>query len=268
MLKLKTLTSQIIAINVLIFIIVSLLISYNPSFIDYIALKPAFLLQGKYLWTILTSMFMHASFSHLFFNMFSLFFIGSFLERIIGKKRFLYFYIISGIFAGLFFSLLSFFLGYGFLEKIFASPETIAVGASGALFGLLGILAVIIPNKKVYLIAGPLVAIIIQAIVGNLTGNSFVLSTISFIATIYIFLCIALMFSPFAETRKIIFPLELPFYLLPVIAILPLIIVGLFIELPIGNMAHLGGLLAGLGYGYYLRNKYRKKVFMLNRMIR
>lgn len=268
MFKLKTLTSQLIAVNVVIFIIASLLLSYNQSFIDYIALKPAFLFQGKYVWTILTSMFMHASFTHLFFNMFSLFFIGSFLERIIGKKRFLWFYILSGIIAGLFFSLLSFFLGYGFLERVFSNPNTMAVGASGALFGLLGILAVIIPNKKVYLIAGPLVAIIIRAIIGNLTANSFILSAVGLLSMIYILLCIFLMFSPFAETRKIILPLELPFSLLPVIAIVPLVIVGLFIELPIGNMAHLGGLLAGLAYGWYLRNKYKRKIFMLNRMIR
>jgi len=268
MIKLKSLTSQLIAVNVVIFIIASLIISYNNSFIDYFALKPAFLFQGKYLWTILTSMFMHASFSHLFFNMFSLFFIGSFLERIIGKKRFLWFYLISGIFAGLFFSVLSFFFGTGFLEKVFSNPDTMAVGASGALFGLLGILAIIIPNKKVYLIAGPLVAIIIQAIIGNLTGNNIILSAINLLSTIYIFLCIVLMFSPFAETRKIILPLEMPFSILPIIAIVPLIIVGLFIELPIGNMAHLGGLLAGLVYGWYLRNKYKKKVYMLNRMIR
>ena len=45
---------------------------------------------------------------HLFVNMFSLYFIGNFLEMIIGKKRFFWLYLISGLFAGLFFAFFAF----------------------------------------------------------------------------------------------------------------------------------------------------------------
>jgi membrane associated rhomboid family serine protease len=60
----------------------------------------------------------------------------------------------------------------------------------------------------------------------------------------------------------------MPLWLLPVVAIIPLVIVGLFFPLPIGNMAHFGGLLAGLGYGFYLRRRYKKKVQLLGRYFR
>ena len=75
------------------------------------------------------------------------------------------------------------------------------------------------------------------------------------------------MFSFNPRTRKIAVPVGMPFWLLPIIAIVPLVIIGLFVQLPIGNTAHLGGLLAGLIYGLYLRMKYKKKVEVLNRML-
>ena len=50
----------------------------------------------------------------------------------------------------------------------------------------------------------------------------------------------------------------MPFWFLPIVAIVPLVIIGLFIELPIGNTAHLGGLIAGFAYGYYLKQKTKR----------
>ena len=72
-----------------------------------------------------------------------------------------------------------------------------------------------------------------------------------------------LSFSP--VLRKIAVPLEMPFWLLPIIAIVPLVIIGLFINLPIGNTAHLGGLLIGLAYAYYLKKKYKRKTEMIKK---
>src|SRR3989344_1686622 len=100
-------TLTLVLINVALFIIFLILLTLfrnNPELLyDYIALKPSNILQGKYLWTFITSMFMQAGFFHLFANMLSLIFIGTFVERIIGQKRYLFFYLISGLLAGLFF---------------------------------------------------------------------------------------------------------------------------------------------------------------------
>ena len=52
-------------------------------------------------WQLLTYMFMHGNFSHLFFNMFALWMFGATLENIWGPKRFLLFYILCGLGAGL-----------------------------------------------------------------------------------------------------------------------------------------------------------------------
>lgn len=81
------------------------------SFYNYFALKPLNVLQGKYLWTFLTSMFMHGGFFHLFANMLSLLFIGGLVEKILGRKRYFWFYLFSGLFSGLFFVIIIFLIG-------------------------------------------------------------------------------------------------------------------------------------------------------------
>ena len=79
--------------NVFAFVVFTILISANILSIDSIALNPSNVFSGKYLWTFLSSMFMHAGFFHLFVNMLSLFFIGSLIEKIIGRKRYFWFYL-------------------------------------------------------------------------------------------------------------------------------------------------------------------------------
>jgi len=192
--------------------------------------------------------------------MLSLFFIGRFLEKLIGKKRFFWLFIISGLFAGIFFSIFSWFLGNSAIgARVFGSPETLAVGASGAIFAIAGVLALLTPKNRVYLIAGPLIAIILQVILETIFGNSPIISVLSVIITAYVFLALFAMFSFNPKMMKFALPIEMPFWMLPVVAIMPLIIIGLFIALPIGNTAHLGGFIAGAVYGVYLRIKYKKK---------
>lgn len=259
-------TTILILLNIITFIIFSILISINVLPIDFIALKPANIFQGQAIWTFITSMFMHDGFAHLFFNMFSLFFVGTFLERLIGKKRYFWFYIISGIFAGLVFVLLSGFFGTaGLGAKIFGSPDVAGVGASGAIFGLLGVLAVIVPYAKVFLILGPLLAIILGFILSPFLSTS-LSALILLLLDIYIFVSIFAIFSFNPKTRRLAIPVEMPFWLLPIVAIIPLIIIGIFFSLPIANTAHLGGLFAGIIYGLYLRKKYKRKTQYLSRM--
>ena len=88
------------------------------------ALAPALVAQGQ-IWRLVTSMFLHSGLMHLGLNMISLYFLGSFAEVQFGRWRFLALYFLSGIAGGL--ALLYF--------GSFTAP---AVGASGAIFGLLG----------------------------------------------------------------------------------------------------------------------------------
>jgi len=199
-------TSILILINIICFIGFAILLSVNINYIDYIALKPSNILSGKFLWTFLTSMFMHGGLFHIFANMFSLFFIGSLLERILGKKRYVWFYLISGLSAGIFFVLASLIFQNDF--------NTFAVGASGALFGLVGLLVLLTPNLPVYV-----------------------------------------MFIPIPVKMK---------YAGPGLLIV-LWLISITANIGIGNTAHLGGLLAGLIYGLYLRNKFPNKVQMIAR---
>lgn len=271
-----SMTNWIIITNFIVFILVVLLLSFiNEDYIyQYLAIQPNLFFSG-YVWTILTSIFMHANLPHLFANMISLFFIGNFVERLIGRKRVFWFYILSGIFAGLFYISLSITLGNTCIidifngcigPKIFVDPTTYAVGASGAIFALLGLLAILTPNNKVYLIAGPIIAIIIQATLASIFPDAAFMSLISLAVWAYFLFSMFAIFSFNRKVLKFAFPLEMPLWLLPIIAIVPLIIIGLFVTLPIGNTAHLGGLIAGIIYGVYLKRKYPKKVKVLNRM--
>jgi len=242
---------KLIIVNVILYFVgIFILAAYGGDFLlNYIAIKPSLILAGKSLWTIITSMFMHGSLFHIFANMFSLFFIGNFLERIIGKKRFFWIYIISGIIGGLFFVMASLFFG---------NLDASAVGASGALFGLLGVLAVLVPYSRVYLIAGPLIAIVLEVIFSPIMSETF-LPIFSFLINFIIILMIFSLFSFNKSFRKIAIPIELPLWLLPIIAIVPLTIIGYFVPLPIGNSAHIGGLLTGMAYAFYLRYKFPNK---------
>jgi len=196
--------TTLISINIICLILFTILINYFGY--DYIAIKPSNILNGDYLWTFLTSMFMHGSLFHIFANMLSLLFIGSLVEKILGAKRYLSFYLISGLFAGLFFVLSSLVFTADF--------NTYAVGASGALFGLIGLLMLLTPNLPVYI-----------------------------------------MFIPIPVKMK---------YAAPGILVV-LWLISIAGDVPIGNTAHLGGLIAGLFYGVYLRGKYKNKVKSISR---
>ena len=152
-------TSWIILINVLFFIIVSIAIYSNQNLVEYIAIQSNNFFNGMYLWTLLTSMFMHANIFHLLINMFVLFSLGSLCEKIIGRKRYLAFYLISGIVAGLMFVSLAFVFGTtdpNFIgTKIFGSPEAFAVGASGAIFAIAGLFMILTPKLRFSIIFLP-----------------------------------------------------------------------------------------------------------------
>ena len=93
-------------------------------------------------------MFLHADFSHIFFNMFSLWMFGRIIEQTLGTKRFLAFYFISGIGAGL----------CQIIMQIFTenSPFAATIGASGACYGILLAFGLLYPNQKIFLLIPPI----------------------------------------------------------------------------------------------------------------
>jgi uncharacterized protein len=122
----------LIAVNVFVYFITSL----NPDVEVNLALfKP--ILYSNY-WSIFTAMFVHANFTHILFNMLTLYFFGTFCLQLIDTKWFLAVYFIGGIAGNLLFLLIG--------------PEFSAVvGASGAIFALGGVLLAMRPTVRVYL---------------------------------------------------------------------------------------------------------------------
>ncbi|MCX8194152.1 MAG: rhomboid family intramembrane serine protease [Candidatus Pacearchaeota archaeon] len=208
--KFYNFTLMLIVLNFLIFLVMLVLqYSYGNIVLENVAIQPSLILQGKKLWTVVTSMFMHANFMHLFVNMMSLLFLGSFLERLIGSKRFIFIYLVAGIVAS---------LAFAFLAMAFNSDLNVpAVGASGAIFGIGGVLAVLTPKLPIYIL---------------------------------------------------FIPIAMPMWLGIILMLALMWVVSAVAGLPIGNTAHLGGVIAGLIYGFYLRFKYKKKAALLDRYFR
>ncbi|MFA5857418.1 MAG: rhomboid family intramembrane serine protease [Candidatus Pacearchaeota archaeon] len=266
-LRLFSVTTWLIIFNVFVYLLVffSIQVLGEEIIRDIVAIQAESFFSGNIV-TVISSMFVHFEVWHLMANMATLFFVGSFVEKLIGRKRFFILYIFAGIFAGLFYVTLSYFFGGSYLgAKIFGSPLTYAVGASGAIFSMLGVLSILTPYASVYLIAGPILAIILEAIFNAVIPNSPYLSILNLAVWIYLIFSIFSIFSLNPKILKIALPLRMQFWVLPIIAIVPLIIIGLFVEIPIGNSAHLGGLLVGMSYAIYLRNKYKNKTDLIRR---
>lgn len=242
----------------------------DPAF-RLLELVPSAVIDHYALWLLLTHIFVHGNFIHLFANMFSLWFIGGTTEKILGRKRFIGLYFTAGIIAGILSVILAYYLvgdGVGTLARIFGTKDIAMVGASGAIFGLAGVLAALIPRARVFLLSGPLFAIIISAVLENFITSSVALGVLNFVITAYIFLCLFSMISFNPRYGKLALPLSIPLWLLPFVAILPLIIVSIFVPLNIGNIAHFAGFAVGWLYGIFLKRKYPQKTNMLQRYFR
>lgn len=171
----------LIIANILMFIITLI---NQDLIINNLGLRPSLALERP--WTLITSMFLHGGLWHIFANMFTLFFFGSYLQGLIGSRNLLKLYFVGGILGNI-------------LVIFLAAPDSIAVGASGAIFALGGALSILRPNLKVFIIPIPIPIPLWIAVIGG-------------------FLVLSLM--PFISWQ-----------------------------------AHLGGLITGLIFGYYYKNK-------------
>jgi len=144
----------LIIINIILFITTSI----KRDLLFDLGLVPMLFLERP--WTIVTSMFVHASFWHIFANMFTLYFFGSNLIQLIGERNFWIVYFIGGIVGNI-------------LYILFGLPLSVAVGASGAVFAVGGALAVLRPRLKVFIIPIPVPIPLWVAVIGGCLVISF-----------------------------------------------------------------------------------------------
>lgn len=174
MMRIPTVTKNLLIINVLAFFAMYVLRSVNmfggaPVDLNSVLGLHFFLAPDFHIYQLVTYMFMHANFTHIFFNMFALWMFGMIVERTWGAKRFFFYYISCGIGAGIFQEVAQFCDLYFMLSSQSASvsimhlPEVArqalngwtTVGASGSIYGVLLAFGMLFPNEKLFIIPIP-----------------------------------------------------------------------------------------------------------------
>lgn len=178
---------HLIIINVILFIV--------PQLVQGVDLQSMFALyfpeNEKFgIWQFATHMFMHGGFSHILFNMYGLWAFGTPLEQMWGRNKFLFFYLSAGLGAGIIYTLVNYYqfnsiydqlvsiglssndiqnilttgsynntiletISESKLNEFYATYHTPAVGASGAIYGVLVAFGLSFPNAKLALIFFP-----------------------------------------------------------------------------------------------------------------
>jgi len=131
--RLYPIVSTLLFINIFLFII-SLLPFIGNVIYSYGVGNNYYIFQGEY-WRLITPMFLHGSFFHLLFNMFSLYLFGPELEQLAGKARFLTIYFLSGLIGNV-----ATYIIYDFNLQ--------SLGASGAIYGILGAFGALVYYTK------------------------------------------------------------------------------------------------------------------------
>jgi len=132
----------LIGINILIFAVTQFFRNEIAYFlIIYLPMRPAAVIQLKWIWTFISYMFIHSGFNHIIFNMLALFIFGIHVEKQMGSREFLLYYFVTGTLAGFF----------SFLIYIFTGNLNVTlIGASGAIYAVQLAYAVLYPNSIVY----------------------------------------------------------------------------------------------------------------------
>ena len=155
---------HLLIINVLLYLATFTMNRFQIDLTDYLGLH-FFKASDFRAYQLITYMFMHGNFEHLFFNMFALWMFGNTLENIWGSKRFLWFYMLCGIGAGLCQEVVQYiqyvttlaqydsvnFGGGQVISMANYLNMLITVGASGAIYGLFLAFGMMFPNSMIYL---------------------------------------------------------------------------------------------------------------------
>ena len=166
--SIPTVTKNLLIINVLLFLITLVLEGYDIDLADYLGLH-LFLADNFNAAQLITYMFMHANFAHIFFNMFAVWMFGRILEQVWGPRRFLFFYLVCGIGAGLIQEVVQyvFYLqelapysgvntGYSIIPMEEYLNMMTTVGASGAVYGILLAFGMLFPNERMFIFPLPM----------------------------------------------------------------------------------------------------------------
>ncbi|MBO8178461.1 rhomboid family intramembrane serine protease [Aeribacillus pallidus] len=122
--KLYPVITILVAVHLLLYIITNTPFFPTQELFALLSGVNVYIADGE-VWRLVTPIFLHSGFAHVLFNSFSLILFGPALERLLGKGKFLFLYLISGVLAN--------------IATFFLQPLTyIHVGSSGAIFGLFG----------------------------------------------------------------------------------------------------------------------------------
>ena len=148
-------TYTLIGINLAVFL-VQFTVGINAVAGDY-GMWPVGIAVGGEWWRLVTAAFLHGSFLHIAFNMYVLFALGPTLERILGHSRYLILYVLAAI-------------GGGVASYVFSDMRTVSVGASGAIFGLMG--ALVVAGRRLrYDVTQVLVLLGINVVIGFIASG-------------------------------------------------------------------------------------------------
>lgn len=191
-------TLKLIIINAAVFLLTMLV----PRSYGYLAMVPVYIVYRHWYWQVLTYMFVHGGFTHLLFNMLGLFIFGTPVERRIGSKEFLLFYLLTGVLSGVF-SLISYVL---------AGTNVVLVGASGAIYAILLAFAVLYPTARVFIfgilpVRAPVLVIgyTVLEIFNQITGSSQGVAHLTHLAGFafaYLYFLFRLRINPIQEWRR------------------------------------------------------------------
>lgn len=135
---------KIVIINIMIFFLWNIYGLTNPQFmVNNFLVSWSAVSEGR-IWTLLTTVFSHNMFWHIFINMFVLYNFGLIVENYLGSKRFLKFYLLAGLSGSLAHCLVGAFL--------IGEPQSAALGASGAISGVVLLFALVYPHEKIYIL--------------------------------------------------------------------------------------------------------------------
>jgi len=231
-------TRNLIIMNIVVFIASFLLPQLNDTLAAYFPFSPNFRS-----WQIITHMFMHGSFMHILFNMFTLFSFGPILEQSLGDKKYLILYFLSGLGAFFLYNLWN-FVEY---QQIYSQLESVGFNVSGYISDPESFI-----NTKVSTSTKELIDELNPIIFGRMVGASgAIFGVIAAFATLYPDAKIGILFIPIPVKVK---------YVLPIV-----IIGSIYLGVTgngggIAHLAHVGGAIVGL----ILAKIWRKHLYRFN----